>query len=187
MKPTTQTLTAIAREHLCIDRIESRNYDPLDFQKVSMCGIKAALKAAFDAGAASVIVEAASSPPRQPAAASHTPGPWHYEVSVNCPDVWEITADFCESSIAEIPRWQDDDSNDSQEAEANARLFTAAPAQAIILDLVQHGLMTLEEGEAEFDGVMYWFDHRQADWCVGVVDAIGWDHARLAIVEAMAA
>jgi hypothetical protein len=69
----------------------------------------------------------------------------------------------------------------SRIAEANARLVTAAPAQAIILELVQLGLMTLEVGEAEFDGVMYWFDPRQADWCVGVVNAIGWDVARSAI------
>jgi len=74
-----------------------------------------------------------------------------------------------------------------KQAEANARLIVAAPAQALILDLVQQGLMTLQEGEAEFDGVMYWFDARQPDWCAGVVAAIGWDAARAAIAEAKAA
>jgi hypothetical protein len=67
---------------------------------------------------------------------------------------------------------------------ANARLIVAAPAQAVILSLVQQGLMTLQDGEAEFDGVMYVFDAHQPDWCVGVVDAIGWDAARAAIAEA---
>jgi hypothetical protein len=73
----------------------------------------------------------------------------------------------------------------SLEAEdhANAVLIASAPAQAIILDLVQRGLMTLEPGEAEFDGVMYWFDARQVDWCVGVVNAIGWDKALASIAE----
>ncbi len=67
---------------------------------------------------------------------------------------------------------------------AAGRLRQAAPSQAMIIDLVQQGLMTLQEGEAEFDGVMYWFDHRQPDWCVGVLDAIGWDTARDGITQA---
>jgi hypothetical protein len=62
--------------------------------------------------------------------------------------------------------------------------INAALAQALILDLVVFGLMTLHEGEAEFDGVMYWFDARQPDWCKGVVDAIGWDTARAAVAQA---
>lgn len=69
---------------------------------------------------------------------------------------------------------------------ANARLIVAAPAQAVILSLVQQGLMTLKEGEAEFDGVMYVFDAHQPDWCVGVINAIGWDAALAAIAEATA-
>ena len=43
------------------------------------------------------------------------------------PDVWEIVAPWCESPIAEVPRWQDEDGNDSGEAEANICLMTAAP------------------------------------------------------------
>jgi hypothetical protein len=58
----------------------------------------------------------------------HSPAPWSYRVSENCPDVWEIIADFCEFPIAEVPRQQDEDGNDSEEAEANACLMTAAPA-----------------------------------------------------------
>jgi hypothetical protein len=57
----------------------------------------------------------------------YSPAPWHYRVSENCPDVWEIIADFCEFPIAEVPRQQDEDGNDSEEAEANACLMTAAP------------------------------------------------------------
>jgi hypothetical protein len=70
---------------------------------------------------------------------------------------------------------------------ANARLMSAAPAQAILLDLLQQGLATIAEGEIEFDGVMYWFDHSSSDWATQVVDAIGWDHARAAIAEASGA
>ena len=57
----------------------------------------------------------------------HSPAPWHYDVSAHCPDVWEIHAEFCESPIAEVPRWQDEDGTDSREAIANAVLMTAAP------------------------------------------------------------
>ena len=64
------------------------------------------------------------------------------------------------------------------------QLRRAAPAQAIILDLVQSGLMTLQEGEAEFDDVMYWFDSGRPDWPVAVVEAIGWAKARAAIERA---
>jgi hypothetical protein len=64
----------------------------------------------------------------------HSPAPWHYRVSTNCPDVWEITAPFCESPLAEVPRWQDEDGNDSKEAEANATLMTIAPALLAALE-----------------------------------------------------
>jgi len=30
-----------------------------------------------------------------------SPAPWNYRVSQNCPDVWEIIADYCESPIAD--------------------------------------------------------------------------------------
>jgi hypothetical protein len=63
-----------------------------------------------------------------------TPRPWDYRVSENCPDVWEINADFCESPLAEVPRWQEEDGDDSLEAEANAALMTAAPLLYETLD-----------------------------------------------------
>jgi hypothetical protein len=60
----------------------------------------------------------------------HSPAPWSYRISANCPDVWEVQADFCESPIAEIPRWLDEDGMESPEAEANAELIAAAPEVA---------------------------------------------------------
>jgi hypothetical protein len=51
MKPTDQLFAAIAREHLGIETLETRNRDSLDFHDVSVRGVSAALKAAFDAGA----------------------------------------------------------------------------------------------------------------------------------------
>jgi hypothetical protein len=50
MKPTTELLTAIAREHLHIDTLESRNSDSLDFHSVSVWGVKDALQGAYRAG-----------------------------------------------------------------------------------------------------------------------------------------
>jgi hypothetical protein len=72
----------------------------------------------------------------------HSPAPWSYRVSENCPDVWEIIADFCESSIAEVPRWQNEDGSDSEEAEANAAIMTAAPEMFAALQLAQGALNT---------------------------------------------
>jgi hypothetical protein len=74
--------------------------------------------------------------------AKHSPAPWSYRVSENCPDVWEIIADFCESPIAEVPRWQDEDGSDSEEAEANAAIMTAAPVLLEALLLAQGALNT---------------------------------------------
>jgi len=42
--------TAIAREHLGIATLETRNRDALDFHEVSIWGIKRALRAAYEAG-----------------------------------------------------------------------------------------------------------------------------------------
>ncbi len=57
----------------------------------------------------------------------HSPAPWHYRVSDHDPDCWEILAPFCESPIAEVPRWRDETGSDSLEAEANVILIAAAP------------------------------------------------------------
>jgi hypothetical protein len=50
MKPTPQLFTSIAREHLCIETLETRNSDSLDFHDVSVIGVKRALQAAYQAG-----------------------------------------------------------------------------------------------------------------------------------------
>ena len=61
-------------------------------------------------------------------AINHTPAPWNYRLASDNPDAWEIVASFCESPIAEVPRWQDEDGNDSEEAEANLKAMVAVPA-----------------------------------------------------------
>jgi hypothetical protein len=71
-------------------------------------------------------------------------------------------------------------------AEHVTRLAAAASAEALMLDLIRYGLMSLEDGEAEFDDVMYWFDDQNPDW-TAVIEAIGWDTARAAIARAMTA
>jgi predicted membrane-bound spermidine synthase len=110
----------------------------------------------------------------------HTPGPWR--VFTLHEDAIEIVTDrktaYETVSIADL--------RGKPNAQANARLAAAAPAQLLILHLVQQGLMTLEEGEAEFGDVMYWFDHRKPDWCVDVVNAIGWDAALDALAQTAA-
>jgi hypothetical protein len=50
MKPTPELFTDIAREHLNIPTLETRNSDSLDFHDVSVCGVKNALSHAYQAG-----------------------------------------------------------------------------------------------------------------------------------------
>ena len=50
---TAATLAAIARGHLSLETLETRNSDSLDFTEQAVWNIKAALEAAFLAGAAS--------------------------------------------------------------------------------------------------------------------------------------
>ena len=50
MKPTPGLFTDIAREHLNIPSLETRNSDSLDFHDVSVCGVKNALSHAYQAG-----------------------------------------------------------------------------------------------------------------------------------------
>ena len=57
----------------------------------------------------------------------HSPAPWNLRVSDHDPDLWEIHAPFCESQIAEVPRWRDEAGEESREAEANVILIAAAP------------------------------------------------------------
>jgi hypothetical protein len=64
---------------------------------------------------------------------NHTPAPWDFRVSANCPDVWEIVASFCESPIAEVPRWQDEDGG-------NGRVKLTHPGRLILTHLgLQNG------------------------------------------------
>lgn len=59
----------------------------------------------------------------------HTPHPWAYRVSLDGigTDGWEIMGEFAEAPLAVVPFWPDDNGLASAEAEANARLMTAAP------------------------------------------------------------
>jgi hypothetical protein len=50
MKPIDQLFAAIAREHLGIETLETRNRDSLDFHDVGVAGVKDALRAAYRAG-----------------------------------------------------------------------------------------------------------------------------------------
>jgi hypothetical protein len=61
-----------------------------------------------------------------------------------------------------------------------ARLMAAAPAQALLLDLVRHGVASINDGEVGFDGVVYAYDPYAPDWSA-LLDAIGWEKARHAI------
>lgn len=43
-------LQQIALDHLFIETLETRNSDRMDFHEVSVCGVKSALMAAYEAG-----------------------------------------------------------------------------------------------------------------------------------------
>ena len=57
MTNTDQILAAIAKQHLGIPTLEPRHSDSLDFHDVAVWSVTAALKAAFDAGAASANIQ----------------------------------------------------------------------------------------------------------------------------------
>lgn len=52
-KPIEQILSTIAEENLSIKTLQTRDSDELDFHEVSVWGIKAALKQAYEQGQAS--------------------------------------------------------------------------------------------------------------------------------------
>lgn len=58
MTNTDQILAAVAMRHLGIPTLEERKSDRLDFHDVAVLNVKAALKAAFDAGATSANIKA---------------------------------------------------------------------------------------------------------------------------------
>ena len=49
-KKLNQLLEQIAKQHLFIDTLETQSSDRLDFHDVSVWAVKAALKAAYEAG-----------------------------------------------------------------------------------------------------------------------------------------
>ena len=49
-KDIDRQLQQIARAHLFIDTLETRNSDRMDFHEVSVWGVKSALMAAYQAG-----------------------------------------------------------------------------------------------------------------------------------------
>lgn len=66
--------------------------------------------------------------------------------------------------------------------EANAHLIAAAPAMALVLDLLRLKLARFEPGEFCFNGLCYSISLPN-DW-VALIDVIGWDSARAAIAKA---
>ena len=58
-KDPSEQLEQIAKEHLFIETLETQNSDRLDFQDVSVWGVKAALQAAFEAGRKAAIANQA--------------------------------------------------------------------------------------------------------------------------------
>ena len=50
MNKLTALLTDIARMHLCVDTLVTRNSDSLDFHKVSVWNIESALREAYHQG-----------------------------------------------------------------------------------------------------------------------------------------
>jgi hypothetical protein len=66
---------------------------------------------------------------------------------------------------------------DTQEQLEIARLMAAAPAQALLLDLVRHGAVSINDSEVEFDETVYVYDPYAPDWNA-LIDGIGWDNAQ---------
>ena len=115
MKQLDQVFADIARVHLFIDTLETRNSDSLDFHNVAVWCVQDALSAAYEAGARSIAV------------GTLTESHWTYRESEYDPNVWEIMADWCESPIAEVSRWLDEDDIESPDAKANLALIVASP------------------------------------------------------------
>lgn len=82
---------------------------------------------------------------------TYTPGPYTYRPSSNDDDCWEIMAPFAESPLAFVPYWPDEDGLASAEAEANARLFTAADELLAALE----ELVGFYQGVRQSQGIMY--------------------------------
>jgi hypothetical protein len=74
MKPIDELFTGIAREHLGIETLETRNLDSLDFHDVSVAGVRDALRAAYQAGLDDR--PARMNRDRVTADSGHAPEPW---------------------------------------------------------------------------------------------------------------
>jgi hypothetical protein len=61
--------------------------------------------------------------------------------------------------------------------------MASAPAQALLLDMVRHGIASINDGEVEFDEVIYAYDPYAPDWAA-LMDAIGSEKAHAAILKA---
>jgi len=113
--------------------------------------------------------------------AMHTPGPWDYRPNEDGKPVTNGTV-----AIAYMDAYQPEEQDRGLwecETEANGRLVAAAPAQAILLDMLRRRVLTLGEGNAEFEGVVYNFDSTRPDWNA-LLQAIGWDTARAVVATA---
>jgi hypothetical protein len=108
MNPIDELFTDIAREHLGIETLETRNSDSLDFHDVGVCGVKRAFLAAYQAGAGADREEAGT-----PCAKER----WHV---VNLSGMPEIRAG--EVSIADIRL----NGHNMKHGKAHARRIVAA-------------------------------------------------------------
>ncbi len=154
MSQPDQTLTAIARDKLGITTLETRQSDRLDFHDLAVWNVAAALKAAYDAGAASVD---AARPPH-PAGSSHSPAPWDYEFS---PYTVRVAGDGDPDPVGkEIPAFEvfdaegnkvfdTNEDTPSERQEANARLGAAAPKLLAALNRCAMLLADYDEQEGE--------------------------------------
>jgi hypothetical protein len=112
MNHLDRLLAAIAREHLGVATLKTRHSDALDFHDISVCGIKRALTAAYQAGLGG------QTPPPDPTPDTHTPEPWAQDSN----DLFAVTADKDGLLVAVT---EVGDRSDA-ECEVNARRIAAA-------------------------------------------------------------
>jgi hypothetical protein len=80
MKQIDDLLTALAREHLHIETLETRRSDSLDFHEVSVRGVKDGLRAAYQAGQRAAARQGNAAIPRGPAS-------WHVVNETGMPEI----------------------------------------------------------------------------------------------------
>lgn len=111
----------------------------------------------------------------------HKPGPWYTDADCG----HEMVVDAKGQLVADCCVFAKHASTESNIA--NARLVAAAPANDLVLKLLEHGLARIERSgqlvEFCFDGFRYSIDDaliRYSSW----LDHIGWDRVRRAIAKA---